>query len=49
MQVFLCGSGAAGHPIAPALHGFLGDVIQDREPFLSSERIRQGRRWSLGE
>jgi hypothetical protein len=27
----------------------LGDVIQDLKPFLSSESIRQGRRWSLSE
>jgi hypothetical protein len=44
MQVFLCWSGAASHPIAHALHGFLGDVIQDLEPFLSSEGFRRGRR-----
>lgn len=43
MHVFLCWSGAASHPIAHALHGFLGDVIQDLEPFLSSERIRTGK------
>ena len=39
MQVFLCGSGAANHQIAQALHGFLGDVIQDLEPFLSSAAL----------
>jgi len=42
MQVFLCGSGAVNHQIAQALHGFLGDVIQDLEPFLSSESVRKG-------
>ena len=46
MQVFLCWSGAASHKIAEALHGFLGDVIQDLKPFLSSESIRKGQRWS---
>ena len=40
-----CYAGPAGHPIAHALHGFLGDVIQDLEPFLSSESIRKGQRW----
>jgi len=45
MQVFLCWSGAASHRIAQALHGFLGDVIQDLKPFLSSESIRKGQRW----
>ncbi len=44
MQVFLCWSGAASHPIAHALHGSPGDVIQDLKPFLSSESIRKGRR-----
>jgi len=46
MQVFLCWSGAASHKIAEALHSFLGDVIQDLKPFLSSESIRKGQRWS---
>jgi hypothetical protein len=46
MQVFLCWSGTASHKIAEALHGFLGDVIQDLKPFLSSENIRKGQRWS---
>jgi len=39
MQVFLCWSGAASHQIAQALHGFLGDVIQDLKPFLSSAAV----------
>jgi hypothetical protein len=43
MQVFLCWSGAASHLIAQALHDFLGDVIQDLEPFLSSESGRRAR------
>jgi len=47
MQVFLCWSGASSHKIALALHGFLGDVIQDLKPFLSSETIRKGQRWEL--
>jgi hypothetical protein len=42
MQVFRCESGAASHQIALAPHGFLGDVIQDLEPFVSSEGIRKG-------
>ncbi|MBS0416924.1 MAG: toll-Interleukin receptor [Proteobacteria bacterium] len=46
MQVFLCWSGPAGHKIAEAFHGFLGDVIQDLKPFLSSESIRKGQNWS---
>jgi hypothetical protein len=31
--------------IAQALHSFLRDVIQDLEPFRSSESIRKGQRW----
>jgi len=45
MQVFLCWSGAASHQIAQVLHDFLGDVIQDLKPFLSSDsggRARSG-------
>jgi hypothetical protein len=42
VQVFLCWSGAASHQIAQALHSFLRDVIQDLEPFRSSESIRKG-------
>lgn len=42
MQAFLCWSGAASHAITHALHGFLGDVVQDLKPFLSSESIRKG-------
>ena len=41
MQILLCESGAASHSIAHALHGFLGDVIRDLKPFLSSESIRK--------
>ena len=46
MQVFLCWSGDASHKIAGALRDFLGDVIQEIKPFLSSESIRKGQRWS---
>jgi hypothetical protein len=46
MQVFLCWSGAASHKIAVALRDFLGDVIQEIKPFLSSEDIRKGQRWN---
>jgi len=42
MQVFLCWSGAPSHSILHALHGVLGDVIQDLKPFRLSESIRKG-------
>jgi hypothetical protein len=45
MQVFLCWSGAASHAIAKAMATFLGDVVQEVQPFLSSENIGKGGRW----
>lgn len=46
MQIFLCWSGKVSHAIAQAMHTFLGDTIQELKPFLSSEDIRKGGRWS---
>jgi hypothetical protein len=46
MKVFLCWSGKASHQIAQALFDFIGDVIQDVKPFLSSESVRKGQRWN---
>lgn len=45
MRVFLCWSGKASLGIATALKEFLGDVIQELKPFLSTESIRKGDRW----
>lgn len=45
MKVFLAWSGASSHHVAKLLHGWLPDVIQSVEPFMSSEDIRTGTRW----
>lgn len=45
MRIFLCWSGMISEKIATALYEFLGDVIQELKPFLSTESIRKGDRW----
>lgn len=45
MRVFLCWSGTTSLSIATAMKQFLGDVIQELKPFLSTESIRKGDRW----
>lgn len=45
MRIFLCWSGPASLSIATAMKEFLGDVIQELQPFLSSESIRKGDNW----
>jgi hypothetical protein len=46
MKVFLGWSGETSHKIALALHNWLPRVIQDIKPYISSEDIAKGARWS---
>jgi hypothetical protein len=46
MKVFLTWSGTVSHNVALAFKDFLPLVIQSVQPFVSSEDIRKGGRWS---
>jgi hypothetical protein len=45
MRIFLAWSGDASEHVAELLHGWLPDVIQVLQPFMSSESVRSGQRW----
>lgn len=44
MKIFIAWSGDTSHELAKLLHGWLPDVIQSLDPFMSSEDIRTGSR-----
>jgi hypothetical protein len=46
MKVFISWSGGKSQRIALALHGWLPNVLQNIEPYISSEDIGKGMRWS---
>ncbi len=46
MKVFISWSGPRSHAMAVALYEWLPDVLQDLEPFVSSEDIQKGARWA---
>lgn len=47
MKIFISWSGQLSHEIAKELQGWLPLVINQVEPFVSSESIRKGNRWLL--
>ncbi len=46
VQVFLSWSGRKSHDVALALKSWLPEIINDLDPWMSSEDIEPGRRWS---
>lgn len=46
MKVFISWSGETSHKVALALHEWLPSVIQAVHPYVSSEDIEKGKRWS---
>jgi hypothetical protein len=47
MKVFISWSGEKSHRVALAFHGWLPNVLQNIESYISSEDIEKGRRWSV--
>jgi TIR domain len=45
MKVFICWSGSISRRIARSIHDWLPNIIQNVEPFMSTEDIEEGARW----
>ncbi len=47
MKAFISWSGPRSKAVAEALHDWLKEAVQSVDPWISSEDIRKGKRWSI--